>query len=115
MTTAKLATGAGLSAGLAPPVKVALARVVTKMPRPNTLPGNLTYEPKWDGYRCICIRDDNGDSLWSRQGKDLTSYSVGVKRRRAEFWPGDRAVFSARQVSLTCLSISTSSRTTRTP
>lgn len=44
------------------------------MPRPNTLTGNLTYEPKWDGYRAIGIRDDNGASLWSRQGKDLTRY-----------------------------------------
>lgn len=103
MTTAKPATGAGLPAGLAPPIKVALARVVTKMPRPNTLPGSLTYEPKWDGYRAIGIRDDNGASLWSRQGKDLTRYSVGVKRRRADLWPSESAVFSARHVSLTCL------------
>jgi ATP-dependent DNA ligase len=115
MTTAKRATGAGLPAGLAPPIKVALARVVTAMPRTTTQTGNLTYEPKWDGYRAIGVRNDNGATLWSRQGKDLTRYSVGVNRRRADVWPGESAVISARQVSLTCLSMSTSFRTTRTP
>jgi ATP-dependent DNA ligase len=84
MTAAKRAAGTGLPAGLAPPVKVALARAVTTMPR-GAHPGTLLYEPKWDGYRAIGIRDDNGATLWSRQGKDLTRYSVGVKRRCADF------------------------------
>lgn len=44
------------------------------MPRPGALPGTLSWEPKWDGYRCICIRDNNGATLWSRQSKDLTRY-----------------------------------------
>jgi ATP-dependent DNA ligase len=74
MTAAKRAAVTGLPAGLAPPVKVALARVVTTMPRTTTQIGNLSYEPKWDGYRAIGIRDDNGATLWSRQGKDLTGY-----------------------------------------
>jgi hypothetical protein len=34
--------GAGLPAGLAPPVNVALARAVTKMPRAGALPGNVS-------------------------------------------------------------------------
>lgn len=94
--------GAGLPAGLTPPVKVALVRAVTKMPRAGALPGTLAFEAKWDGYRCIAIRDNNGASLWLRQGKDLTRYSVGVKRLRADLWPGGSAVVSARQVLLTC-------------
>ncbi|MFC9335803.1 hypothetical protein [Arthrobacter sp. NPDC057009] len=48
MAAAEYPAGTGLPAGLAPPVKVALAKVVTKMPRAR--PGNLLYEPKWDGY-----------------------------------------------------------------
>jgi ATP-dependent DNA ligase len=44
------------------------------MPRAEAVPGTLLYEPKWDGYRAIGIRDDNGATLWSRQGKDLTRY-----------------------------------------
>ncbi|WP_454700045.1 ATP-dependent DNA ligase [Arthrobacter humicola] len=75
MTATRSPAGAGLPAGLAPPVQVALARAVTKMPRrAGDLPGALLYEPKWDGYRAVGIRDDNGATLWSRQGKDLTRY-----------------------------------------
>jgi hypothetical protein len=50
MTAAKRAAGTGLPSGLAPPVKVALARAVTTMPRAGAHPGSLLYEPKWDGY-----------------------------------------------------------------
>lgn len=114
MTAARPSAGTGLPAGLAPPVKVALARAVTKMPRAGAAPGQLIYEPKWDGYRAIGIRDNNGATLWSRQGKGLSQYSVGVKCRRADVWTGESAIISARQVSLTCLSMSTSFRTTRT-
>lgn len=65
---------AGLPAGLAPPVKVALARAIAKMPRSDASPGTLLFEPKWDGYRCVAVRDDHGATLWSRQGKELTRY-----------------------------------------
>jgi ATP-dependent DNA ligase len=65
---------AGLPAGLAPPVKVALARAVNKMPRRDASHGALLFEPKWDGYRCVAVRDDRGATLWSRQGKELTGY-----------------------------------------
>ncbi|MDX6553771.1 MAG: hypothetical protein QOH74_2259, partial [Gaiellales bacterium] len=36
-----------------PPVKPMLAKAVHEVPR---APG-LTYEPKWDGFRCIVFRD----------------------------------------------------------
>ena len=65
---------AGLPAGLAPPVKVALARAIATMPRSDASPGTLLFEPKWDGYRCVAVRDDHGATLWSRQGKELTRY-----------------------------------------
>lgn len=74
MTANRSPAGAGLPAGLAPPVTVAFARAVTKMPRVGAVPGTLLYEPKWDGYRAVGIRDDNGATLWSRQQKDLTRY-----------------------------------------
>lgn len=77
--------GTGLPAGLAPPVNVALARAVTKMPKAGALPGTLAFEAKWDGYRCIAVRDNNGASLWSRQGKDLTRYSVRLSMTRGDF------------------------------
>jgi ATP-dependent DNA ligase len=105
--------GTGLPAGLDPPVKVALARAVTKMPRVNALPGGSVFEPKWDGYRAVGIRDDNGATLWSRQGKDLTRYfpelvaaiasevpSGCVIDGEAVIWTGGRLDFSALQQRL---------------
>ena len=65
---------AGLPAELTPPVKVALARAVNTMPRSGAAHGALLFEPKWDGYRCVAVRDDHGATLWSRQGKELTGY-----------------------------------------
>jgi ATP-dependent DNA ligase len=74
MAAARPPSVSGLPAGLVPPLKVALARAVTRMPRADALPGSLSYEPKWDGYRCVAIHDSTGVTLWSRQGKELTRY-----------------------------------------
>lgn len=65
---------AGLPAELTPPVKVALARAINTMPRGDTTPGAHLFEPKWDGYRSVAIRDNHGATLWSRQGKELSGY-----------------------------------------
>lgn len=74
MAVARPPSGPGLPAGLVLPLKVALARAITRMPPADALPGSLSYEPKWDGYRCVAIHDDHGVTLWSRQGKELTRY-----------------------------------------
>jgi ATP-dependent DNA ligase len=94
-------------------MKVALARAVAKMPRAGALPGNLLFEPKWDGYRAIGIRDNNGATLWSRQGKDLTRYFPELTAALASavppgcvidgeavIWTGGRLDFSALQQRL---------------
>jgi ATP-dependent DNA ligase len=83
------------------------------MPRADALPGSLSYEPKWDGYRCIAIHDDHGVTLWSRQGKELPGYfpeltaalASDVPTRcvvdgEAVIWAGDRLDFSALQQRL---------------
>src|SRR4029453_6147573 len=93
----------GLPSMLVPPVAVALAKPVKVLPSSASVPGVMCFEPKWDGYRLLIFRGDTRTGLWSRRGKDLTRYSVGVKRRRADLWPSESAVISARQVSLTCL------------
>ncbi len=33
-----------------------------------------TYEPKWDGFRCIAFRDENDVELQSKSGETLTRY-----------------------------------------
>lgn len=32
------------------------------------------YEPKWDGFRCIAVRDGDAVELWSKSGKPLARY-----------------------------------------
>jgi ATP-dependent DNA ligase len=38
------------------------------------IPADCTYEPKWDGFRCIVFRDGDEVELASRGGKTLTRY-----------------------------------------
>src|SRR5206468_3074151 len=53
-----------------PPVKPMLARAVHEVPHG---PG-LSYEPKWDGFRCIVFRDGDEIELGSRNDRPLTRY-----------------------------------------
>ncbi|MGY1755155.1 ATP-dependent DNA ligase [Blastococcus sp. SYSU D01042] len=62
----------GLPPGLTGPVGVQLAKPVREIPAPHALPGGCRYEPKWDGYRLVVVREAHGTSLWSKQGRDLT-------------------------------------------
>ena len=47
-----------------------LAKLARELPRP----GNLLYEPKWDGFRCIVFRDGDEIELGSRNERPLTRY-----------------------------------------
>jgi ATP-dependent DNA ligase len=102
-----------LPAGLRPPVKVALARAVEKIPHSDALPGGAWFEPKWDGYRALIARDGDDTSIWSRQGKDLSRYFpdlIAAAARQlppgclvdgeAVIWAGERLDFSALQQRL---------------
>ncbi len=62
----------GLPPDLAGPVAVELAKPVRDLPAAGALPGGCRYEPKWDGYRLVVVRDRSGTRLWSKQGRDLT-------------------------------------------
>ncbi len=62
----------GLPPDLAGPVAVELAKPVRDLPTAGALPGGCRYEPKWDGYRLVVVRDATGTRLWSKQGRDLT-------------------------------------------
>lgn len=61
-----------LPPALHPPIDVALARPADAIPTARALPGGSQYEPKWDGFRLVVVRDNNQTSLWTRQGNDLT-------------------------------------------
>ncbi len=52
-----------------PPVKPMLAKSVPDVPE-----GDMLYEPKWDGFRCLVFRDGDEVELGSRNERPLTRY-----------------------------------------
>lgn len=56
-----------------PPVAPMLAKSVGEVPR-----GSYSYEPKWDGFRCIVFRDGTEVELGSRNERPLTRYFPDV-------------------------------------
>jgi ATP-dependent DNA ligase len=56
-----------------PPVQPMLAKSVKGIPDPEKF-GGLSFEPKWDGFRCIVYRDGDEVELASRNTKPLTRY-----------------------------------------
>jgi ATP-dependent DNA ligase len=52
-----------------PPVKPMLAKSVPTIPT-----GELSYEPKWDGFRSIVFRDGDEVEIGSRNEKPMTRY-----------------------------------------
>jgi ATP-dependent DNA ligase len=56
-----------------PPVQPMLAKSVKGIPDPAKV-GALSFEPKWDGFRCLVFRDGDEVELASRNTKPLTRY-----------------------------------------
>lgn len=52
-----------------PPVKPMLAKPAAKLPA-----GDVSYEPKWDGFRCIVFRDGDEIVMGSRNERPLNRY-----------------------------------------
>jgi ATP-dependent DNA ligase len=52
-----------------PPVAPMLAKSVPEIPS-----GELSFEPKWDGFRSIIFRDGDEVEIGSRNGKPMTRY-----------------------------------------
>ncbi len=57
---------------LTPPLKPMLAKAVFELPPGEE--GRLSFEPKWDGFRCIVFRDGDEVELGSRNERPLTRY-----------------------------------------
>ena len=104
----------GIPVGMHPPLALALAKAVERIPDAGALPGPLLYEPKWDGFRAAIFVDDDGVSIWSRQGKDLTRYFPDLVAAAIEqippgcvvdgealVWSGDRLDFNSLQQRMT--------------
>lgn len=69
------------------PVAPMLARLVEAIPGPDAVPGGYAYEPKWDGFRCIILRDGDQVELTSRMNKQLTRYFPEVVEAVREALP----------------------------
>ena len=71
-------SGSGVADGMdlpvMPPVRPMLAKSVKGIPDPAKFEGGLSFEPKWDGFRCIVFRDGDEVELASRNTKPLTRY-----------------------------------------
>jgi len=73
-----------------PPVQPMLAKSVQGIPDPAKH-GGLSFEPKWDGFRCIVFKDGDEVELTSRNTKPLTRYFPEVVAAIREQLP-DRVV-----------------------
>jgi len=71
-----------------PPIEPMLAKSVPDIP----VAEGMTYEPKWDGFRCIIFRDGDEVELASRGGKTLTRYFPEVVAQARQQLPARCAV-----------------------
>src|SRR4051794_9568607 len=63
----------GVDLPVLPPVQPMLAKSVKGIPEPDKH-GGLSFEPKWDGFRCVVFKDGDEVELASRNTKPLTRY-----------------------------------------
>lgn len=76
------------------PIAPMLARLIDDIPPADAVPGGYAYEPKWDGFRCIILRDGDQTELISRMNKQLTRYFPEVVERVEKTLP-ERCVVDA--------------------
>lgn len=69
------------------PVTPMLAKATTGVPAADSVPGGLSYEPKWDGFRVILLRDGDEVELASRGSKPLTRYFPELVEAAREHLP----------------------------
>lgn len=82
-------------APVTPPVKPMLAKAVHELPPGDE--GDLIFEPKWDGFRCIIFRDGDEVELGSRNQRPFTRYFPELLQPVREQFP-DRAVIDGELV-----------------
>ncbi len=70
------------------PTEPMLANSVVEIPTGE----GMTYEPKWDGFRCIVFRDGDEVELASRGGKTMTRYFPEVVEFVRDQFPARCAV-----------------------
>jgi len=73
-----------------PPVPHMLAKPVgAQVPAPDSVPGGLFYEPKWDGFRALIFRDTESVVIQPRRAEDLAyAFPEIVEQALAQLPPG---------------------------
>lgn len=79
---------------LTPPVAPMLGRLARELPHDGFL-----YEPKWDGFRCLAFRSEDGVDLRSRNDRPLARYFPELVQALAEA-PGPPAVLDGEIVAV---------------
>lgn len=69
-----------------------LAKAVTDVPAADAVEGGYSYEPKWDGFRCIVRKKGDDVELVSRGKKPLTRYFPELVAAIREHLPGSAVV-----------------------
>lgn len=69
-----------------------LAKAVKDVPAADSVAGGYSYEPKWDGFRCIVRKDGDDVELVSRGKKPLTRYFPELVEAIREHLPGSAVV-----------------------
>ncbi|WP_308222062.1 ATP-dependent DNA ligase [Janibacter melonis] len=72
---------------IALPVDPMLAKAAAAVPVADAVDGGYAYEPKWDGFRCVVLRDGDEVELASRGKKPLTRYFPEVVAACLEHLP----------------------------
>lgn len=70
-----------------PPVRPMLAKAVGGIPDPAKFDDGLSFEPKWDGFRCLVFKDGDEVELTSRNTKPLSRYFPEVVQAAREQLP----------------------------
>ncbi len=83
-----------------PPVQPMLAKSVKGIPDPAKYDDGLSFEPKWDGFRCLLFKDGDEVELTSRNTKPLSRYFPEIVAAAREHLPArcvlDGELFVAR-------------------
>ncbi|HSO95920.1 MAG TPA: ATP-dependent DNA ligase [Acidimicrobiia bacterium] len=79
-----------------PPVEPMLAKLARELPTGD----GWSYEPKWDGFRCVVFRDHDEVELGSRNGRPLNRYFPEILDPLRSALP-DRAVVDGELVIAT--------------
>ncbi len=73
---------------LQPPIEPMKSRQVATIP----LGEHWTYEPKWDGFRCVAFRSGDDVELESKSGQSLTRYFPEIVAALLEIRPNHFAI-----------------------